>query len=76
MTTDRGEPEFYQEVMIAVHQDERFKAMQEEMNSLHENHTYDLVLLPKGRKALRINGCISSRPRTIAYNRDARRTWS
>ena len=29
------------------------KAMQEEIKSLHENHTYDLVELPKGRKALK-----------------------
>ena len=29
------------------------KAMQEEMNSLHKNKTYELVELPKGKKALR-----------------------
>ncbi|CAL2226287.1 unnamed protein product [Prunus armeniaca] len=27
--------------------------MHEEMQSLHENHTYDLVNLPKGRRALK-----------------------
>ena len=27
--------------------------MEEDMNSLHENHTYDLVELPKGRKTLK-----------------------
>ena len=27
--------------------------MQEEMNSLHENHTYKLIELPRGKKALR-----------------------
>ena len=27
--------------------------MQEEMNSLHKNKTYELVELPKGKKALR-----------------------
>lgn len=39
--------ESYQETMIDVHRNERLKAMQEEMGSLHENHTYDLVPLPK-----------------------------
>ena len=29
------------------------KAMQEEMNSLHKNKTYELVELPKCKKALR-----------------------
>ena len=28
-------------------------AMQDEMDSLHENHTYELVELPKGKRALR-----------------------
>ena len=27
--------------------------MQDEMNSLHENHTYELMELPEGKKALR-----------------------
>ena len=27
--------------------------MQEEMQSLHENHTYDLVKLPQGKRALK-----------------------
>ena len=27
--------------------------MQEEMKSLNENHTYDLVKLPKGKRALK-----------------------
>ena len=29
------------------------KAMQEEMNYLHNNKTYELFELPKGKKALR-----------------------
>ena len=39
--------------MADSHKVEWVKAMQEDMKSLHENHTYDLVELPKGRKALR-----------------------
>jgi hypothetical protein len=29
------------------------KATQEEMDSLHKNHTYELVKLPKGKKFLK-----------------------
>ena len=29
------------------------EAMQEEMDSLHQNHTYELVKLPKAKKALK-----------------------
>ena len=29
--------------------------MQDEINSMHENHTYKLPELPKGKKALRNN---------------------
>ena len=32
---------------------EWMEAMQEEMDSLHKNHTYELVKLPKGKKALK-----------------------
>ena len=50
---DEGESQSYEEAMADSHKIEWVKAMQEEMKSLHENHTYDLVELPKGRKALR-----------------------
>ena len=39
--------------MIDVHTEKWYNAMQEEMDSLHENHTYDLMELPNGKKALR-----------------------
>jgi len=39
--------------MVDSHKMEWVKAMQEEMKPFHKNHTYDLVELPKGRKALR-----------------------
>ncbi|KAL5818254.1 hypothetical protein ACOSQ3_022150 [Xanthoceras sorbifolium] len=53
MLTDGGEPESYDEAIIDQHKTEWLKAMQEEMKSLHENHTFDLVKLPQGRKALK-----------------------
>ena len=52
LVTDGGEPEGYAE---AMEDDKRewFDAMQDEMKSLHENNTFELVKLPKGKKALR-----------------------
>ncbi|CAL9011600.1 unnamed protein product [Prunus brigantina] len=53
LLTDGGEPECYEEALTHDQQDEWLKAMHEEKQSLHENHTYDLVNLPKDRKALK-----------------------
>jgi ATP-binding cassette subfamily B (MDR/TAP) protein 1 len=52
MLTDCGEPSCYQEVMLAAEKVKWEKAMQSEMNSLHKNHTWELVQLPEGKKAL------------------------
>ena len=52
MLTDGGEPEDYSEALADEHKEEWLKAMQEEIESLHKNHTYDMVKLPKGKKAL------------------------
>nr|GFD21986.1 reverse transcriptase [Tanacetum cinerariifolium] len=40
---DEGEPECYAEAIEDEHKKEWFKAMQDEMNSLHENNTFELV---------------------------------
>nr|GEZ66056.1 retrovirus-related Pol polyprotein from transposon TNT 1-94 [Tanacetum cinerariifolium] len=53
LLTDGGEPEHYVEAMEDEHKKEWFKAMQDEMNSLHENNTFELVKLPKGKRALK-----------------------
>lgn len=53
MLTDEGEPQNYKEAISDSHKEEWKRAMQEEMQSLHENHTYELVELPKGRRALK-----------------------
>ena len=53
MITDRGEPECYEEAMTHDKKKDWIKAMQEEIKSLHENKTYDLVQLPKGKRPLR-----------------------
>lgn len=53
LLTDGGEPESFNEAILSKDKEKWLEAMQEEMNSLHENCTYDLVLLPKGKKALK-----------------------
>ena len=44
LLTDEGEPECFQEVESHKDKQSWMKAMQEEMNSLHKNKTYELVL--------------------------------
>ena len=51
--TNEGEPKCFQEVESHKDKQSWMKAMQEEMNSLQKNKTYELVELPKGKKALR-----------------------
>ena len=53
LLTDGGEPECYEEAMEDEHKNQWIEAMQNEMKSLHENHTYELVKLPKGMRALK-----------------------
>ena len=50
--TDGGEPECFEEAMESEEKQKWLEAMQDEMKSLHENHTYDLAKLPKGKRAL------------------------
>ena len=53
MISYQGEPETYQEVLKHENKTKWLKAMKEEMKSLHENHTYDLVKPPKKKKILK-----------------------
>ena len=53
LVTDGGEPECYAEAMEDEHKKEWVDAMQDEMQSLYDNHTFELVKLPKGKKALK-----------------------
>jgi len=53
MLTNEGEPQSYEEAINDIHKEEWKRAMWEEMQSLHENNTYELVKLPKGRRALK-----------------------
>jgi hypothetical protein len=53
LLSDGSEPECFSEAMKDENKKEWNKAMQEEMDSLHKNHTYELVKLPKGKKVLK-----------------------
>ena len=53
LIVDDGEPESFQAVQSHKEKDCWIKAMREEMNSLWKNDTYELIELPKGRKALK-----------------------
>ncbi|GJS93442.1 retrovirus-related pol polyprotein from transposon TNT 1-94 [Tanacetum coccineum] len=55
LLTDGEEPECYAEAMEDEHKKEWFEAMEVEMNSLHENNTFELVKLPKGKRDLKNN---------------------
>ena len=53
LLTDCGEPESFMKAQEGQDKIKWAKAMDEEMKSLHDNHTYDLVPLPKGKKVLK-----------------------
>ena len=52
LLTNEGEPESFEEVKEDTHSQKWLSAMQDKMGSLHENRSYELTELPKG-KALR-----------------------
>ncbi|KAK2457000.1 hypothetical protein QL285_004317 [Trifolium repens] len=51
--TDEEEPQSFVEAVETDDKDKWLQAMQEEMQSLKENQTYDLVKLPEGKRALK-----------------------
>ncbi|KAG8493315.1 hypothetical protein CXB51_010698 [Gossypium anomalum] len=53
LLTDGGEPECYEEAIESECKDQWVEAMKDELQSLHENHTFELVKLPKGKRALK-----------------------
>lgn len=63
------EPSSYHEAVSSSQVASWVQAMTEEMESLHKNQTWDLVLPPKGRKIvgckwarlLVVNGCLNSK---------------
>ncbi|GJR63815.1 ulp1 protease family, C-terminal catalytic domain-containing protein [Tanacetum coccineum] len=53
LLTNGGEPECYTEAMVDEHKKEWFEILEDEMNSLHDNNTFELVKLPKGKRDLK-----------------------
>ena len=51
--TGEGEPQSFVEAIETNDKERWMQAMKEEIQSLKENQTYDLVKLPEGRKALK-----------------------
>ena len=56
---DSGEPECYKDVMQVESRKKREKGMNEEMESLVRNHTWDFVHYPIEKGHCRINGFAS-----------------
>lgn len=54
LVTGSGDPSCFQEAINDAEHDNWLLAMKEEMSSLHKNKTWELVKLPKGKKAI---GC-------------------
>ena len=52
LLTDSGEPECYEEAMHVDTKKKWEQGMKEEMDSLENNQTCDLVQLPAGKRAL------------------------
>ena len=52
LLTEEGEPSTLQEAMSSSDASQWMAAMQEEMEALHKNKTWELVPLPQGRKAI------------------------
>ena len=52
MLTDEGEPEIFEKAKRDTHNCKWLSVMEDEMDSLHENHTYELTELLKGMREL------------------------
>ena len=53
MLTDGGEPKSIREAMSHDHKEEWLESMHDEIKSLQDNHTYDMVYLAKGKRSLK-----------------------
>ncbi|GFT70260.1 hypothetical protein NPIL_278001 [Nephila pilipes] len=51
---NKNDPENYKEVLSRSDENKWLEVIEEEMKSLYNNHTWDLVKLPKGKKPI---GC-------------------
>jgi hypothetical protein len=53
LLVDSGEPECFEEALVSEHNDKWLEAMQDEMEFLHENNTFELVELSRGKNVLK-----------------------
>ena len=53
MLTNEEKPKNYDKAMFDKHRERWLQAMQDELNSLHENKIFELVKLIKGKRALK-----------------------
>lgn len=53
LLTDAGGLERFEEAMEDVNKNQWVDAMEDELKSLHDNYTFELVTLPKGKRALK-----------------------
>lgn len=67
---ENDELETFSEAMAHMDKKKWLNVIQEEMNSLHENDIYELVALPKRRKALKTSRSTRCNTRRIVYNQD------
>jgi hypothetical protein len=54
---EAGDPSCHEEAVSDEHNNEWLEAMHDEMKSMYENYTFELVSLPKHKKALK-NKCM------------------
>ena len=59
---DGGDPENYQKVLLHDEKKEWLRAMHEEMKSFHKDNTYELMELPKGKRALKNKWVLKRKP--------------
>ena len=59
LATEEGEPENFQEVKTHNEKSYWLRAMQDEMESLHKNHTYELTKLLRQESIEKINRRLS-----------------
>ena len=74
LLTDNGEPESYDEVKQVSESGKWEHAMQEEMDSLHSNGTWDLARLSAGKKLCITSGRIRSSTKVMVV-RDTKPDW-
>jgi hypothetical protein len=53
LLVDSGEPKCFEEDLESEHKNKWLKVMQDEMKSLYENNTFELVELLRGKKVLK-----------------------